>query len=166
MIRKPPVSKDKPKLPQKPTNIISSKFNSANITKNNQSQSEISNATKVQRKTSVNVEGQSKVDSSDLSSPTEMPRLSKTTCEAKLDFSEVTISEQSEVEIITVNGKSTSIMAECYSADSDLQNALIIDVKASKIDSEKENTNSLKLTINTNDTNVIHKEQELLNNLY
>ena len=163
VVRKPPVSKDKPKLPQKPTNIISSKFNSANITKNNQSRSEISNTTKVQTKTSVNVEGKSRVDSSDVSSPTEMPRLSKTTCEAKLDFSEVTISEQSEVEIITVNGKSTSIMAECYSADSDVQNALIIDVKASKIDSENENTNSLKLTINTKDTNVMHKEQELLN---
>lgn len=67
----------------------------------------------------------------------EMLNQSNKSIDKIFDSSEVTINEGTNNEI-TVNGKPTKIMAECYSAECDVQNALIIDVKASNCDNANE----------------------------
>ena len=132
VVRKPPVAKDKPKLPQKPTKIVSAKFTSANMNRN-PCRLDASSNTKLNQKTSSPIQDSKDCQKSD-SKPSETAATQETSKVTRLDFSEVTISDQSKVDVITVNGQTTNAMAECYVADCDVQNALIIDVKASTCD--------------------------------
>ena len=136
VVRKPPVAKDKPKLPQKPTKIVSAKFTSANMNRNS-CHLDASSNTKLNQKTSLPIQDSKDCQKSD-SKPSETATTQETSKATRLDFSEVTISDQSKVDVITVNGQTTNALAECYAADCDVQNALIIDVKASTCDNENE----------------------------
>ena len=131
VVRKPPVSKDKPKIPVKPTKLLNPKLSLASQGK---SLSEIHQQKKmVDRKTSIKIEGNSLSCVSNLKD-NEMQTKCIGAIEKEVEISEVTISKGLDIDLITVNGKPTSIMAECYSADCDVQNALVIDVKASNDD--------------------------------
>merc|ERR1712223_316859 len=127
VVRKPPVSKDKPKLPVKPTKLLNSKFGQTNHGKiNTQSSQQIT----VDRKTSIKIEGSNLSNRLSLKDSDTQENTDDSATKGT-ESSEVTISKSSEIDFITVNGKSTSAMAECYTADCDVQNALVIDVKAS-----------------------------------
>ena len=136
VIRKPPVSKDKPKLPLKPSKIVSAKFASASMYKNPCQTGTFHNSTLEIKNSAVN-DNSNKCEN--ITSNTEqMLNHSYKSTGKILDSSEVAINEGPNVEIITVNGKPTSTMAECYSADCDVQNSLIFDVKASNCDNANE----------------------------
>ena len=155
VVRKPPVAKDKPKLPQKPTKIVSAKFTSANMNRNSYHLDAGSN-TKLDLKTSSPIQDSKDSQNSD-SKSSETAITQETSKVNRLDLSEVTISDQSKVDVITVNGQTTNVMAECYVADCDVQNALIIDVKASSCDNEDE----LDYCLTKNHL----KEQKMSNNI-
>ena len=131
VVRKPPVSKDKPKLPQKPSKFVCAKFASASMYKNPYQADTFHNSALEVKHSAIN-------DNNKCENITYNEKENKPIGKI-FDSSEVTINEGPNVEIITVNGKPTSSMAECYSADCDVQNALIIDVKASNCDNGNEN---------------------------
>ena len=131
VVRKPPVSKDKPKIPVKPTKLLNAKLSLASQGK---SSSEMHQQKKmIDSKTSIRIEGIS-LSCVPNFKDNEMPTKCVEAIEKEEETSEVTISKGSDIDLITVNGKPTSIMAECYSADCDVQNALVIDVKATNGD--------------------------------
>ena len=157
VVRKPPVSKDKPKLPIKPTKLLNSKFGQTHHGKIN---SQSFQQPTVDRKTSIKIEGihlnnKLSLKDSDTAEKSDDPPFKET------ESSEVTISKSSEIDFITVNGKSTSAMAECYTADCDVQNALVIDVKASSYEDTdaKENTGENNESINVEYSSVMVNER-------
>ena len=163
VVRKPPVSKDKPKLPVKPTKLLNSKFGQANQGKIN---AQSFQQPTVDRKTSIKIEGSNPSNKLSLKD-SDTQENTEDSGNKVTESSEVTISKSSEIDFITVNGKSTSAMAECYTADCDVQNALVIDVKASSYEDTdvKENTGENYESINVEYSSaMVNEKTKTINN--
>lgn len=114
IVRKPPIGREKPKVPQKPDKLLQTPSSSGSP----------SSSTSTSRTSSVSV------------SPVAAPR--KASFRKTNEYANVSNSKNSEVTISDESRIELSNIAECYSADADVQNAVIIDVSTSNLIKEED----------------------------
>jgi hypothetical protein len=121
-VRKPPIGREKPKVPQKPNKLLV-----ASSTSSSTASSEAVSPVAAPRRASFRT------------TPNEYANVMK-------PESEVTISDDSNIELASEAASSPHLHAECYSAEADVQNSVILAVSTSNNDSP--------ITVNNNQTTV------------